>query len=595
VITTVAGGGAQLSDNVPATSARLNYPSGISVDSAGNLYIAETPPTNDLRARTNTDPGDYRIRKISNGVITTVAGADASTGFDVLPPEGIVAVDSKGDLYFAGEIPQARALPKYQIRKLSNGSVATVAGGGDYFCDDCPATSSQLNRPAGVAVDSAGNLYIADAGGNRIRKVSNGVITTVAGNGDDVFIGENGPATGAQLRQPAGVAVDSQGNIYITEPGNVDAPGRVRKVSNGIITTVADSGERPYSGRPPVSRVENGFAIAVGMQDTWFSPVRIAVDSAGSLYVAERPVSVRIGVTDVIKLSEGAITLVAADEQHAPPGAGVLYAADVAVDSAGAVYIADSPANRIRKVSGGVITTVAGDGTPGFSGDNGPATRAQLNRPMGVAVDPAGNLYIADLGNNRVRKVANGVITTVAGNGIQGFSGDGGPATSAQLSPHSIAVDRAGNLYIVSGDYPNHRIRKVSGGVITTIAANGAERFTPSGIAVDAAGKVYFADSGYGRIRLLTPSSAPCSSSVSPTDSQAAGGRGTLTFSIKTSASCPWAVQSLPEWITYSGNAVGAGSATVTLALAPNSSTAPRSAIVSIAGMSVYVTQRPGP
>ena len=227
-----------------------------------------------------------------------------------------------------------------------------VAGNGTPGCsgDNGPATSAQLDYPSGVAVDSAGNLYIADTYNHRIRKVSNGVITTVAGNGTAGFSGDNGPATSAQLNYPAGVAVDSAGNLYIADTYN----------------------------QPHPQGLERGDHHRGGKRDVGFSGDNGPATSA---------------------------------ELNYPDG--------VAVDSAGNLYIADTCNNRIRKVSNGVITTVAGNGTPGFSGDNGPATSAQLNYPDGVAVDSAGNLYIADTGNNRIRKVSNGVITTVAGNGTQ--------------------------------------------------------------------------------------------------------------------------------------------------------------------------------
>jgi sugar lactone lactonase YvrE len=279
-----------------------------------------------------------------------------------------------------------------------------------------------------------------------------------------------------------------------------------------------------------------------------------------------------------------------------------VYPLGVAVDSAGNLYIADRANNRIRKVSNGVIATVAGNGTLGFSGDNGPATSAQLNFPTGVAVDSAGSLYIADSINNRIRKVSNGLITTVAGNGTSGFSGDNGPATSAQLSqPPGVAVDFVGNLYIA--DYFNNRIRKISNGVITTVAGNGMQGFGgdngpaisaqlngPNGVAVNAAGNVYIADEFNNRIRLLTPSGPSCSASVSPTTLSPPISGGNQSVTIQTSASCAWALQSLPSWITYSGNVVGAGPATITLAVAPNSG-AGRTADISIAGVSVSVTQ----
>ena len=222
------------------------------------------------------------------------------------------------------------------------------------------------------------------------------------------------------------------------------------------------------------------------------------------------------------------------------------------MDSAGNLYIADQGNNRIRKVSNGVITTVAGNGTTvGFLGDNGPATSAQLYFPDSVAVDSAGNLYIADAGNNRIRKVSNGVITTVAGNGMFGYSGDNGPAASAWLC-------------------------------------------WPQGVAVDSAGNVYIADQGNNCIRILTPTGSSCTYSVAPASLQAPAAGGNLTVSIQTGASCPWTVSGLPGWITVSGPTSGTGSATVTL-VTSLSSGAPLSATILIAGVSVAITQPAAP
>ena len=328
--------------------------------------------------------------------------------------------------------------------------ITTIAGTGEFGFsgDGGPATQAQIVAPLGVAVDGAGNLYIADSDNRRIRKVdSAGTITTVAGTGEFGFSGDGGPATQAELYRPYGVAVDGAGNLYIADSDN----RRIRKVdSAGTITTVAGTGEFGFSGDGgPATQAQIGYSRGV------------AVDGAGNLYIADR---FRIRKVD----SAGTITTVAGTGEGGFSGDGgpatqaqISAPYGVAVDGAGNLYIADSDNHRIRKVdSAGTITTVAGTGEFGFSGDGGPATQAELYRPRGVAVDGAGNLYIAD--RFRIRKVDSaGTITTIAGTGEGGFSGDGGPATQAQISaPYGVAVDGAGNLYIA--DTGNVRIRKVT-------------------------------------------------------------------------------------------------------------------------------------
>jgi uncharacterized protein (TIGR03437 family) len=628
VITTLAGNGTYgfSGDNGPATSAQLNDPSGIAVDSAGNLYVCESIVY-------------QRIRKVSNGVITTVAGGGSSLGDNgpaisaqLNQPEA-VAVDSAGNLYIAdtfnnrirkvsggvittvagngtpvnsGDNGPATSAGSGQpnsvavdsagnlyiaangdsIRKVSGGFITTVAGGGGTLGDDGPATSGQLQCSCAVAVDSADNLYIADSFNERIRKVSGGVISTVAGNGTPGLGGDNGPATSGQLYGPAGVAVDSAGNVYIADTSNF----LVRKVAGGVITTVAGGGSSYLGDNVPAASVH------------LYSPSGVAVDSAGNLYIADT------GNQIVRKVWGGVITTVAGSgasiyggfsgDNGPATSAQLSNPAGVAVDAAGNLYIADSANDRIRKVSNGVITTVVGTGTPGFAGDNGPATSAELSAPNGIAVDSAGNLYIADTGNGRIRKVSNGVITTVAGGGSS--LGDNGPATSAQIGAYGVAVDSAGNLYIADGA----RVRKVANGVITTVAGNGTAGFggdngpatsaqlaNATGVAVDSAGNLYVADKNNYRIRVLTPVGSACTYSVSPTTLPAPASGGSLTVGIQAAPSCPWAISGLPGWITASATSSGPGSASVALAVFPNNSGATLSGTVLIAGVSVTVIQ----
>ena len=332
--------------------------------------------------------------------------------------------------------------------------IDTVAGTGTagYGGDGGPATEAQLRSAYEIDVDAAGAIYIVDTGNSRIRKVdSSGIITTVAGNGSAGGGGDGGPATQAQLFFPVDVAVDAAGNIYIAQANN----HRIRKVdTSGIITTVAGNGSAGYRG-------DGGPATEARLYHPW----GVAVDGAGNLYIAGY-YSHRVRKVD----TNGIITTVAGNGSAGYGGDGgratqarLNRPIRVAADSAGNLYIADEFNQRIRKVdSSGIITTVAGNGAAGYQGDGGPATQAQLFFPFAVTLDAADNIYIGDLYNHRIRKVdSSGIITTVAGTGIEGYAGDGGPATQAQLRlPYGLALDAAGNLYVAEPS--SRRIRKVA-------------------------------------------------------------------------------------------------------------------------------------
>jgi sugar lactone lactonase YvrE len=347
-----------------------------------------------------------------------------------------------------------------------SGVITTIAGNGQggFSGDNGPALSAQLGNIGGMCFDRKGNLYIVQGSNqHRIRKVdATGIITTFAGTGVAGYSGDNGPATLAKLYNPFDIVCDSIGNIYISDAGNY----RIRKVDTfGIITTFAGNGTNVYGG-------DNGPAISAGLYTTQ----------------------------------------------------GVCF------DKDGNLYIACSATHRIRKVdANGVITTVAGNGNLGFSGDNGLATNAEIKSPFDVAADSLGNFYIADYGNVRVRKVnPSGIITTIAGNGSGIFNGDNVQATTAAVTTWSLALDKESNLYVA--DRNNDRIRKVNltTGLITTVAGTGiggysgdnglatsAQIDAPQGLTMDRCGDLYISEINAPRVRRVDLDS--CKTSSSPT------------------------------------------------------------------------------
>jgi hypothetical protein len=344
------------------------------------------------------------------------------------------------------------------INAPAPGAILTFAGTGTpgYNGDGGAANLAGLYYPSGVAVDGNGNVFVADSYDNRIREIvkATGNIVTVAGTGAPVYGGDGGPATSASLYHPTGVAVDASGNIFIADLDD----NRVREVVNatGNIITVAGNGSATESG-------DGGPATSAGLN----GPESVAVDASGNLFIADASGN---RVREVIAATGTIITVAGTGSygysgDNGPATAAMLYEPTaVAVDGSGNLFIADTYNDRIREVvqATGNIITIAGTGSAGYSGDGGPATSARLNLPFGVGVDGSGDVFIGDTYNHRIREVLqySGNIVTVAGTGSGGYSGDGGPATMARLyGPNGVAMDGSGNLFI--GDTDNNVVREV--------------------------------------------------------------------------------------------------------------------------------------
>jgi DNA-binding beta-propeller fold protein YncE len=469
VISTIAGtgNGGYSGDSGPATAAQLRSPFAIRVlDDV--LYVA--------------DSGNNRVRVVdlATGIITTLAGGrmqgpigDGGPAIEarLLDPRGLALDESKALLFISEFSSDAKDASGARIRRieLATGIISTVAGIGtaDFSGDGGPAQRACLNSPYGLAVDRGGRmLYVADVGNNRVRAVDlmHGVIHTLAGT--VAPLGDDGPALAASLASPTQLAADPTGCfIFVCDSSNQ----RIRRVetATGTITTVAGSGLAGFGG-------DDGLALDARLN----SPFGVACD-ARFLYISDR-FNNRVRRVDLLS---GAITTVAGTGtggSHPDGDLGVKTPLwdprGLALDHAKRhLYISQFVDERVRRLDleTGVMTTIAGTGVAGFSGDGGPATAAQLYNPTGVCVMDE-RLYIADRVNHRVRSVDRaGIITTVAGTGLGGFGGDGGPATEAQLkSPIDVQCDRAGNLYIT--DSGNHRVRRVDlRGVIATVAGTG--------------------------------------------------------------------------------------------------------------------------
>ncbi len=553
VITTIAGNGSAGSggDGGPATSALLNVPTGIALDTAGNLFIA--------------DRSNARVRRVavSDGIITTIAGGNSGFSPDGAIAFGArlnfvtgVAADPKGVVYLSDR-------DNFRIRKIvaaaggdttapvvtitaptsgpsfttgdgafalsgtasDNGNVAVVRWSNNRGGSGAASGTNAWTIPSVSLQPGVNNITVTawDANGNagsaQLAVTFNAaqVIVTIAGTGRAANGGDGGPGVAADLSSPVAVALDPAGNVFFSDTNN----RRVRRIApSGQITAFAGTGDLGSSG-------DGGPAT----EATFNQPRGMAVDAAGNVYIGDASTHRIRKVT-----TDGKITTVAGTGKGFGDfggDGGPATQADlngpqgVAVDKDGNLYIADRINSRIRKVDGrtGIITTIAGGPSYAFSGDGGPATQAELNLPTGVAVDAGGNVYIADQGNQRIRRisVADGKISTIAGTGVAGYNGDNIPAKDALInliSPCHLTVDAAGDL--IFADRSNQRIRKImmSTGIITTIAGNGvagvvgdggapigASLAFPTGVAVDAAGNLFIADNSNNRVRRTRPAS----------------------------------------------------------------------------------------
>ena len=528
-------------DNAQAAQATLQEPTAIVVDGFNNIYI--------------NDEGNRRIRKVNTqGIISTYAGGgnlpfqgtSLAMSISFLDPAAI-ALDAGANLYIADFAANRVVRVDAQTGMATNVAGTGAAG---VPAEGSVAAVSPLYGPGGLAVDSAGDIYVSDTNSFKIRKISaSGLITSVAGNGLAGFSGDGGPALQANLNATFGLALDKQSNLLLADRDNF----RVRRVASAgqTISTVAGNGTSFDNGIPAANLL-------------LFEPTGVSIAPDGSLYIAD-------SASDVVRRvrMDGSSFTVAGTGGHGFSGdQGLATSAELSTpfgigfDTLGNFYIADTDNNRIRKVdTNGVITTVAGNGTPGYNGDVIAAMEAELHQPTSVVFDGSGNMFIADFGNNRVRRVTNGVITTVAGagtnialNGPIGLAfdqngdiliadagnhrvlslapngiampvagggsapaaGGGGAATAATLGVvYGVGADIQGNVYF--SDVSNNVVQKVSpSGLLSTIAGNGKAGYSgdgttatlaslnlPIGLAVDPAGDVFIADDGNDRVRVV--------------------------------------------------------------------------------------------
>jgi sugar lactone lactonase YvrE len=489
VVTTLAGstGNAGTTDGT-GSSARFNGPRGVAVDRSGNLYV--------------TDTGNYVIRKITpEGVVTTMAGLSGNPGTAdgvasvarFSSPYG-VSVDAAGNVYVAENVTST-------IRRISpDGTVLTLAGtAGMSGTANGTGSAARFSSPSFIEVDDAGNVYVPDRSNHTIRKVSpTGVVTTLAG-GSRGFL--DGTGSGARFTNPTGVALDPSGTVYIADTYNF----AIRKLSpSGAVTTYAGQAGR-------------GATDGVGSSAQFFAPRGVAFDAQGNLIVADSYNHTIRRITPA-----GKVTTLAGSPgvQGAADGQGstarFTFPYGVAVDSAGIIYVADSTNHTIRTVTpDGVVSTIAGAARE-LGSTNGVGNTARFTGPADVAVDKAGNVFVAELGNAIRRITPDGTVSTFAGSiGTAGYA-DGAAANARFNIPFRLAFDRSGNLLVA--EMRNHTIRKITpAGVVSTIAGHGgisgfadgkgtAALFdTPNGLAVDGDDNIYVVDSANFALRKISP------------------------------------------------------------------------------------------
>ncbi len=498
LVTTVAGqNGVSGSADGTGTNALFNLPQGIAVDGATNLYVADT--------------ANHTIRKITpSGVVSTLAGLAGSSGTNnatggsarFYEPEGI-AVNSAGSLIYVGDTWN------HGVRQITSlGAVTTLAGTlGTPGTNNGAALSAQFNNPQGIAVDSAGNVYVGDTGNQVVRKIAaGGAVTMLAGSFGN-FGTNNGTTTAAQFWDPQGVSLDGATNVYVADSFN----NTIRKITPaGVVTTLA--------GAPGVSGSADGAVVVARFSH----PQGVAADAAGNVYVADS------GNGTIRKIVAGPVvsTLAGSASVGSADGAGTsarfFGPSSTAIDASGNAYVADAGNNTIRFVtSAGVVSTFAGSAGVAGTNDGGGAA-ARFSGPQGVAANAAGSLlYVADTLNHTIRKItSSGTVSTFAGSAGSNGIADGSGALALFNSPQGVAVDSSGTVYVA--DTWNHTIRKItSGGAVTTLAGvpgnygdldsnmpgygtNGARFNCPSGIAVDLSGNIYVADTRNHIVRRVT-------------------------------------------------------------------------------------------